>query len=112
MTEHCFYNGIRKAMGVLTMRIFAKIMAAIGIVPLKTIGIIIEILAKISCVLAGPFLVFLIGCGIYCVMKTNWQSLIVLALAAGGVILFYVLTGLILGAIDIAGNRMKTFLRS
>ena len=94
------------------MRIFAKIMAAIGIVPLKTAGIIIEILAKISSILAGPFLVFIICCGIYCVVKANWQSLLILALVGGGCVLFYVLVGLLLGAIDIAGAKMKRFIRS
>ena len=94
------------------MKIFAKIIAAIGIVPLKTIGIIIEILAKISCVLAGPFLVFVIGCGIYSAIRTNWRDLIILAVVAGACVVFYLLIGLLLGAIDIAGNRLKTFLRS
>ena len=94
------------------MRIFGKIMAAIGIVPLKTAGIIIEILAKISCMLAGPFLVFVIGCGIYCAVTAAWRSLIILAVIAGACVAFYLLIGLLLGAIDIAGNRMKTFLKS
>ena len=97
---------------VLTMRTFGKIMAAIGIVPLKTAGVIIEILAKISCVLAGPFLVFVIGCGIYSTVTANWRNLIILAVVAGACIAFYLLVGLLLGAIDIAGSRMKTFLRS
>ena len=44
--------------------------------------------------------------------KANWQSLLILALVGGGCILFYALTGLLLGAIDIAGARMKEFLHS
>lgn len=94
------------------MRVFAKVMAAIGIVPLKTAGIIIEILAKVSSVLAGPFLVFVICCGIYCAVKANWQSLLILGLVGGGCVLFYVLTGLLLGAIDIAGAKISRFIRS
>ena len=68
--------------------------------------------AKISSILAGPFLVFIICCGIYCVVKANWQSLLILALVGGGCVLFYVLVGLLLGAIDIAGAKMKRFIRS
>lgn len=97
---------------VLAMRIFAKIMAAIGFVPLKTAGKIIEILAKLISILVGPFLVFVICCGVYCVVKANWQSLVILALVGGGCILFYVLIGLLLGAIDITGAKMSRFIRS
>ena len=47
------------------MRIFRKIMAVPAIAGLKTAGVIINILAKMSCILAGPFLVFVIGRGVY-----------------------------------------------
>lgn len=94
------------------MRIFGKIMAVPGIAALKTAGIIIEILAKISCVFAGPFLIFVIGCGIYSAVTANWRNLIILAAVAGACIVFYLLIGLLLGAIDIAGNRMRQFLHS
>ena len=94
------------------MKLFGKIMAAIGIIPLKTAGIIIEILAKISCVLAGPFLVFVIGCGIYSAVTANWRNLIILAVIAGACITFYLLVGLLLGAIDIVGSKMKRFIHS
>ena len=79
------------------MKLFAKIMAVPAIVGLKTAGIIIEILAKASCILAGPFLVFVIGCSIYC---------------AGACIGLYLLIGALLGAIDIAGAKMKRILHS
>ncbi len=94
------------------MRIFGKIMAVPAFAALKTVGIIIEILAKLSCVLAGPFLVFVIGCGIYCAVRADWRGLIILAAVAGACVAFYLLIGLLLGAIDIAGSRMRQFIRS
>lgn len=94
------------------MRIFGKIMAVPAIAGLKTAGIIIEILAKASCILAGPFLVFVIGCGIYSAVTGNVRNLIILAVVAGACIGFYLLTGLLLGAIDIAGAKMMNILRS
>ena len=97
---------------MLTMKMFAKAIAVIGIIPLKAAGIIIEFLAKASCILAGPFLAFIIGCAVYCLVKVDWQSLLILALAGGGCVLFYILTGLLLGAIDIAGAKMSRIIRS
>lgn len=94
------------------MRIFGKIMAIPAIAGLKTAGVIINILAKMSCILAGPFLVFVIGCGVYSAVTASWRNLIILSVIAGGCILFYLLIGFLLGAIDIAGTRMKQFLRS
>ena len=79
---------------------------------LKIASVIIELLAKISAILAGPFLVFVTGCGIYCVVTTNWTSLIILAVIAGTVVLVYVLIGIVLGLLDIAGSRIKWFIRS
>ena len=77
----------------------------------KTASVIIEILAKISAILAGPFLVFVTGCGIYCTVTTNWKSLIILAVIAGTVVLVYALIGIVLGLLDIAGSRIKWFIR-
>lgn len=94
------------------MRIFAKIMAVPAIAGLKTAGIIIEILAKASCILAGPFLVFVIGCSIYCAVTGSFRNLVILLVAAGACTGLYLLIGVLLGAIDIAGRKMKQFLRS
>lgn len=89
------------------MKIIAKIFAI-----LKIIGILISILAKLSCVLAGPFLVFVVGCGIYSAVIRSWRNLMILAVVAAACIVFYLLVGVLLGGIDIAGSRMKKFLRS
>ena len=94
------------------MRIFAKFMAVPAIAGLKTAGIIIEILAKASCILAGPFLVFVIGCGVWCAVKTDWRELAILAVVAAACIAFYLLIGLLLGAIDIAGDKLRQYFRS
>lgn len=94
------------------MKIIAKIFAIPAIAVLKIIGILISILAKLSCVLAGPFLVFVIGCGIYSAVVRNWRNLMILAVVAAACIVFYLLVGVLLGGIDIAGSRMKKFLRS
>lgn len=94
------------------MRIFAKIMAAPAIAGLKTAGIIIEILAKASCILAGPFLVFVIGCSVYCAVTGSFLNLVILLVVAGACIGLYLLIGALLGAIDIAGAKLKRFLHS
>ena len=94
------------------MKVFGKIMAVPAIAGLKTAGIIIEILAKMSCILAGPFLVFVIGCSIYSAVTGNFRNLVILLVVACACIGFYLLTGLLLGAIDIAGRKIRQFLVS
>ena len=93
------------------MKIVVKILVFLVLAVLKIVSKIIEILAKISAVLAGPFLVFVIGCGIYCAVTTNWKSLIILVVIAGAVILVYALIGIVLGLLDLAGCRIKGFIR-
>ena len=94
------------------MRIFAKIMAVPAIAGLKTAGIIIEILAKVSCILAGPFLVFVIGCSIYCAVTGSFRNLIILLAVAGACIGLYLLIGVLLGAIDIAARKLRQFFQT
>ena len=93
------------------MRVLMILLAIPAMIVIKLVSVIIEIAAKISAVLAGPFLIFVIGCGIYCAVTTNWKSLIILAAVAGVVILAYLLIGLVLGLLDIAGSRLKYFIR-
>ena len=94
------------------MKTLIKILLFPVMTVLKIASVIIELLAKISAILAGPFLVFVTGCGIYCVVTTKWKSLIILAVIAGTVVLVYVLIGIVLGLLDIAGSRIKWFIRS
>ena len=93
------------------MRVLIILLAIPVMIVVKLVSVIIETAAKISAVLAGPFLVFVIGCGIYCAVTANWKSLIILAAVAGVVILAYLLIGLVLGLLDIAGSRLKYFIR-
>lgn len=93
------------------MRVLMILLAIPAMIVVKLVIVIIETAAKISAVLAGPFLVFVAGCGIYCAVTTNWKSLIILVAVAGVVILAYLLIGLVLGLLDIAGSRLKYFIR-
>ena len=94
------------------MKIFWKILAIPCIAAIRTVGILIELFGKISSLLAGPFLVFVIGCCIYSICTSHWRDLAILAAVAGACTLFYLLLGLILGLIDIVSDRMIQFLRS
>lgn len=89
-----------------------KIMAGVGFVSLKIANVIISIISKIGSILAGPFLVFVIGCGIYCVATTNWKSFLILTIIGGAVVSVFMLTGLLLGLLDIAQDRMKQVIRN
>ena len=89
-----------------------KILAGFGFVTLKIAGVLISILAKIISMFAGPFLVFVIGCGIYCAVTANWRSLVILAVIGGAVVVLFMLLGLLLGAVDIGINSAKRQLRN
>ena len=93
------------------MKIITKPLAVLGFIALKMAGAVIQVLAKVSGILAGPFLVFIIGCGIYCAATSSWKSLIILVVIAGTVVAFYMLLGLLLGLVDIAGSGMLRHLR-
>ena len=94
------------------MRMIAKAFAVLGYVPLKMAGFIIDLFGKASSILAGPFLVFVIGCCIYSAVTAHWRNLVILVVVGGVCTAFYISLGLILGLIDIAGSRIKEFLRS
>ena len=94
------------------MRILMILLAIPVMIVVKMVSVIIETAAQISAVLAGPFLIFVIGCGIYCAVTANWKSLIILAVTAGAVVFVYALIGIVLGLLDLAGNHMKRFIRS
>ena len=94
-------------MEVHAMRIIKIILAALGVVSLKSVSVVLGIAAKIGSFLAGPFLIFVIGCGIYCAVTANWKSLVILAVIGGAVVVFFMLLGLLLGAIDIGISGAK-----
>ena len=82
-----------------------KIMAGFGFVSLKIASMVINIISRIGSILAGPFLVYVIGCSIYCIATANWKSLLILAVIGGIVVAFFAALGLLLGVIDIGiGN--------
>lgn len=89
------------------MKIFAKVMATLGVIALKAAGVMITILTKIATILAGPLLIFVIGCGIYCAITSNWKSLVVLIAIGGAIMILFALAGLLLGLMDVAGTRIK-----
>ena len=89
-----------------------KIVAGLVFISLKITGAVITVLSKVASIIAGPFLVFIIGCGIYCGVIANWKSLIILAVIGGAVIILFMLIGLLLGAVDIGINGARRRLRN
>ena len=84
-----------------------KIMAGFGFVSLKIASMVISIISKIGSILAGPFLVFVIGCSIYCIATANWKSLVILAVIGGAVIALFMFLGILLGVIDVGISGVK-----
>ena len=84
-----------------------KIFAGLGFVSLKIVSVVLNVFTKIASILAGPFLVFVIGCGIYCAVTANWKSLVILAVIGGASVVLFMFLGLLLGAIDIGISGAK-----
>ena len=94
------------------MKIITKPLALLGIILLKAIGATMNLFANLSSIVAGPFLVFILGFGIYYAVTANWKHVLILAIVGGVVLLLYMLMGLLLGLIDIAGERMVRFMKT
>ena len=94
------------------MRIFGKILSVPGIGIVKTASIVLSIIVKIASVVTGPLLVFVAGCSIYCGVVHEWRNLTILLMIGGIIVLFCILSGVVLGLLDIAVIRMKSFIRS
>ena len=94
------------------MRLVMKMMIIPVFLILKITGAISRIIVEVSALVAGPFLFFILGCGVYCIVTTNWKSLLILGLIAGAVYLLYIVAGLVLGLLEIADRRMGRFLKS
>ena len=72
---------------------------------------LISTVMKLASLMAGPFLLFSIGCSIYCIATANLKSLLIFGLLIGAVCLLYMAAGLVLGLMDIAGERLRSFMR-
>ncbi len=93
------------------MRILGKILGIPAVAALKATGVLLAILIKLSAFLAGPFLIFTAGCGIYCIVTQDWKNLTVFMILTAATIVIYLLAGLVLGMLDIAGKRIGRFVR-
>lgn len=93
------------------MRILGKILGIPVVAALKVTGVLLALLVKLSAFLAGPFLVFTVGCGIYCIVAQAWKNLTVFAILTTAIIVIYLLAGLVLGVLDIVGKRIVRFIR-
>ena len=94
------------------MKIFKMLVAALLVLTLKILGMVISVLARVGSIAVGPFLVYVIGCGIYCAVTASWRNLAILTVIGVAVLVVFMIAGLLLGLIDVAGDYMIRFMKT
>lgn len=65
---------------MMLIKIILKILAVPVMILCKLIRFLIDMAAKISCLVLGPITLFVLGCAIYTIVKHNWSQTIILIL--------------------------------
>ena len=71
-----------------------------------TVSILFEIAAHLSCYVMGPFLLFLLGCGIFTVVQQLWSQTFLLGLAAALCVALLMGAAMIQGLLDSLQERL------
>lgn len=74
--------------------------------------LVIDLAAKVSCLILGPITVFILGCAIYTICKHAWSQTFLLALIEGLCFAALFGAGVISTEIGILGERLGKFIRT
>ena len=72
----------------------------------------IDLAAKVSCLILGPITIFILGCAIYTICKHAWSQTFLLALIEGTCLAALFGAGIISTEIGMLGERLGEFLRT
>ena len=94
------------------MKMILKVFALPGLLIMKSVCILGNLLSNISSHVIGLLLLILVGCGIYCVVQAMWTSLAILAVM--GLAAFLALFGIVFLTVqaETASESLGQFLRS
>ena len=86
------------------IRFLLKIPAILLMLICRIITVVIDLAAKVSCLILGPITFFILGCAIYTICKHAWSQTFLLAALFGA--------GIISTEIGILGERLGEFIRT
>lgn len=97
---------------MMIIKFLLKILAVPVMILCKLIRFLIDMAAKVSCLILGPFTLFVLGCVIYTIVKQAWNQTILLALIEAVCIAVLFGAGVLSTEIGGIGDRLGDFIRS
>ena len=89
-----------------------RILAVPVMIPCKLITFLINLAAKLSCLILGPITLFILGCAIYTIVKHAWSQTFLLALIEAVCFASLFGAGVISTEIGCFGDWLGDFIRS
>lgn len=97
---------------MMLIKIILKILAVPVMILCKLIRFLIDMAAKISCLVLGPITLFVLGCAIYTIVKHNWSQTIILILIEATCFTALIGAGVVSTGIGIFGDWLGEYIRS
>ena len=97
---------------MMLIKIILKILAVPVMILCKLIRFLIDMAAKISCLVLGPITLFVLGCAIYTIVKHNWGQTIILILIEATCFTALIGTGVVSTGIGSFGDWLGEYIRS
>ena len=94
------------------MRCLLKILAMPLILVLKMFCMVVNALAKVSAYVLSPLVLFVLGCGIYCIFKAKWSDVAILVSVEA--IIFAAMFGMgwLTCTVEEINDNLRRFVRS
>lgn len=97
---------------MMLIKIILKILAVPVMILCKLIRFLIDMAAKISCLVLGPITLFVLGCAIYTIVKHNWSQTIILILIEATCFTALIGAGVVSTGIGSLGDWLGEYIRS
>ncbi len=97
---------------MILIKIILKILAMPVMILCRLATFFIDTAAKISCLVLGPIILFVLGCAIYTIVKHNWSQTFLLALIEATCFAALSGAGVISTEIGCFGDWLGDFIRS
>ena len=97
---------------MMLIKIILKILAVPVMILCKLIRFLIDMAAKISCLVLGPITLFVLGCAIYTIVKHNWSQTSILILIEVTCFTALIGAGVVSTGIGSFGDWLGEYIRS
>ena len=94
------------------LRFLLKIPAVLLMLICRIITLVIDLAAKVSCLILGPITVFILGCAVYTICKHAWSQTFLLALMEGACFLVLFGASFVIVTLESWNHHLAVFLHS